>query len=441
MNGWIKIYRKLCENKLWLSEPFTRAQAWMDLLIAANHDGSSFFIRGHEVRVNRGQIGWSEITLATRWKWSRAKVRRFMAWLETEQQIVQQKSNLTSIVTIVNYDKYQGVDNDVDETKSIQQKDSRRYNKRYTYKNDKNDKNTDNGKTPVTFESARDTIANGLSFKSKSGITTPWQDKGFRYAEYLGIELKDQSLKGRWLKFFKDNAANGKVDATVSYLKDSTVFSHISTPESKMLYFFSMVQKAPKLALIAVFCLFSFICVSDGVFAATVTRKVIIQPKLTIARPLVNKAPTHKPTDEVTSSDRRESKQAKRETLQASSAVTSQAILPASASIASYKKLLTEEANEVRNKLLPQIYADYDADNALALDNILKKEAGYRPDAINEIGAGGMPQALPYSKMGCDLAWTDEAVQCQYAWIKVYIANRYGSPIEAWQFHVAWGYY
>ena len=117
-------------------EPFTRAQAWIDLIGNANHKDGSFLIRGNIIKLKRGQLGWSEITMAERWTWSRNKVRRFLKWLETEQQIEQQKLfKLTTIITICNYDKYQN--DTADDTTERQQKD----NRRYTNKNDKNDKN------------------------------------------------------------------------------------------------------------------------------------------------------------------------------------------------------------------------------------------------------------------------------------------------------------
>jgi len=133
-NGWVKLHRQMFDNKLWLSEPFTKAQAWIDLFANANHEAKSFWVRGNEVKLERGQIGWSELTMVSRWCWSKNKVRRFLTWLETEHQIVQQKSQLTTVITILNYDTYQS-DKET-EQQTIHQKDTRRY----TNKNDKNDK-------------------------------------------------------------------------------------------------------------------------------------------------------------------------------------------------------------------------------------------------------------------------------------------------------------
>lgn len=106
-NGWIKIHRKIMENPMYLSEPFTRMQAWIDLLLIANRKDGFFYIRGNKVIVHRGQIGLSERTLAIRWKWSRGKVSRFLKDLESEHQIEPHKNSVTTLISISNYDEYQ----------------------------------------------------------------------------------------------------------------------------------------------------------------------------------------------------------------------------------------------------------------------------------------------------------------------------------------------
>jgi len=135
--GWVRLWRKIEEHDIWFAEPFTKAQAWIDIFLNANHKQSSIFIRGNEVVIKRGQLGWSELTMAKRWKWSKNKVRRFLKWLETEQQIEQQKDSLTTVLTIKNYDSYQPETIQQTKQQTIQQKDSRRY----TNNNDKNEKN------------------------------------------------------------------------------------------------------------------------------------------------------------------------------------------------------------------------------------------------------------------------------------------------------------
>ncbi|NDW11969.1 hypothetical protein D0T50_03575 [Bacteroides sp. 214] len=95
------------DNPMYLSEPFTRTQAWIDLLLLANHKQGYFYVRGNKVIVERGQLGTSSRTLASRWQWSRGKVERFLVELEKEGQIKPQKNNVTSLITICNYEEYQ----------------------------------------------------------------------------------------------------------------------------------------------------------------------------------------------------------------------------------------------------------------------------------------------------------------------------------------------
>lgn len=138
-DGWIKLHRKLSDNYIWLCEPFTRGQAWVDMLLLANHDKSIFYKRGNKVEIERGQLGRSEVELSDRWKWSRTKVRKFLNDLEKEQQIIQHKSTITLVVTILNYDIYQEKEQQI-----IQQKNSRKTaeeQQKNTYKNEKNDNN------------------------------------------------------------------------------------------------------------------------------------------------------------------------------------------------------------------------------------------------------------------------------------------------------------
>ena len=84
-SGWICLHRTLIEHELWNEEKFTRGQAWVDLLLLANHKPGAFRARGVSVKVDRGQVGKSEVSLAERWHWSRTKVRRFLSELETIQ--------------------------------------------------------------------------------------------------------------------------------------------------------------------------------------------------------------------------------------------------------------------------------------------------------------------------------------------------------------------
>ena len=138
--GWIKIHRNITENPMYFSEPFTRMQAWIDLLLLANYRDGAIYVRGNKIDVKRGQIAKSQEFLATRWRWSRGKVLRFLAELQKCGQIVQQKNNVTTIISVVNYEYYQQ-----DGTTDGQQTDSSQCEKQ-----EKNERQTVQQKSCVT---------------------------------------------------------------------------------------------------------------------------------------------------------------------------------------------------------------------------------------------------------------------------------------------------
>ena len=107
--GWIKLHRGITDHWLWDCE-FSYAQAWIDLLLKACHKPNKLMIKGQLVELKRGQQARSEVTLSRDWKWSRGKVRRFINQCEKDGMIEHKATHLTSIITICNYDSFQGVD-------------------------------------------------------------------------------------------------------------------------------------------------------------------------------------------------------------------------------------------------------------------------------------------------------------------------------------------
>lgn len=108
MAGHVKLHRSINDNDLWLLEPFSKGQAWVDLFLNANWKPGVIDVRGNIVDIGRGQLGWSELTMAKRWQWSRGKVRRFLSFLERSGNIRLRKTHVTTIITICNYEMYQG---------------------------------------------------------------------------------------------------------------------------------------------------------------------------------------------------------------------------------------------------------------------------------------------------------------------------------------------
>lgn len=228
MEGWVKLHRKLTESEIWTSEPFTRGQAWVDLIMLANHDYGFFYLRDHKVEVQRGQVGWSQQKLAERWRWSRTKVRKFLNDLEKEQQLIQQQSFSTSILTLINYDIYQEK-----EQLGIQQEDSRKTAEKQqedTNKNDKNKKKEKNEKKESLLQLVFP--FDSPEFMTRWGQWKEYKKQQHRFTykcekteqaalkqlgelaggqEWVALRIIEQSIANGWQGLFElKNQTNGK---------------------------------------------------------------------------------------------------------------------------------------------------------------------------------------------------------------------------------------
>lgn len=105
--GWIKLHRQLQDNSLWSSEPFSRGQAWVDLLMIANHKQGHVRVRGRRIDVGVGCVARAQKSLADRWNWSKGKVIRFLKELEGDGQIEIETSHDFNVIRLCNYEQFQ----------------------------------------------------------------------------------------------------------------------------------------------------------------------------------------------------------------------------------------------------------------------------------------------------------------------------------------------
>ncbi len=111
MEGWISIHRQIRENWVWKNnEPFDKRSAWIDLLLTVNHKNKKIPFENGFIEIERGQTLTSIKQLSERWKWSRHKVSDFLDQLEQDTMIVQVRDNRKTLISIVNYDTYQVVE-------------------------------------------------------------------------------------------------------------------------------------------------------------------------------------------------------------------------------------------------------------------------------------------------------------------------------------------
>lgn len=118
MQGWVKIHRDLLDNELWSDKPFTKGQAWIDLLLLANHRDKNALLGNCTELVERGSLITSELKLMERWGWGRKKVKLFLNFLESQKMIERNANNKRTAITIVNYGFYQDCDLEKEQQKN-----------------------------------------------------------------------------------------------------------------------------------------------------------------------------------------------------------------------------------------------------------------------------------------------------------------------------------
>ena len=105
--GYIAIHRQIEDSPIWLGESFSRGQAWIDLLLLANHKDFTVLFRGAFVQRKRGKVNRSISYLADRWQWTRRKTTKFLKALESEGMVSLSIDPRDTEITIINYDKFQ----------------------------------------------------------------------------------------------------------------------------------------------------------------------------------------------------------------------------------------------------------------------------------------------------------------------------------------------
>ena len=107
MAGWIKVHRDLRNHYIWDDKPFSKGQAWIDLIFSASHKDTKFLLGNQLIELEKGSFVTSEIKLMDRWGWSKSKVRAFLNILENDSMIVKKTDKKKTTINIVNYSVWQ----------------------------------------------------------------------------------------------------------------------------------------------------------------------------------------------------------------------------------------------------------------------------------------------------------------------------------------------
>jgi hypothetical protein len=108
VSGWIKLHRGIFDH--WIASDPDYLCVWLRMLTDANFEDKKHLFNGSLIEIKRGQIifgleAWSAKTGVTI-----AKLRRLLDILEKDKMINRQKTNKFSLISILNYTRYQDDD-------------------------------------------------------------------------------------------------------------------------------------------------------------------------------------------------------------------------------------------------------------------------------------------------------------------------------------------
>ena len=105
---YIKLYRKVMDNAIFLELPYDRWHAFEFLILKARRFPTVTILKGKPIKLEVGQLICGEDKLASKWGWSRGKVKRYLDMLENLGMIKKNGTPYGTLITIENYTKYQG---------------------------------------------------------------------------------------------------------------------------------------------------------------------------------------------------------------------------------------------------------------------------------------------------------------------------------------------
>ena len=105
--GFIAVDRDVFEHPVFAPEPFTEREAWLWMIAEAVFRPTRVRAGRATIDLQRGQLAYATRFLAAKWRWSEARVRRYLGRLKIDAMIDAQPTRDATLISICNYDKYQ----------------------------------------------------------------------------------------------------------------------------------------------------------------------------------------------------------------------------------------------------------------------------------------------------------------------------------------------
>lgn len=104
--GWVSLHRQIREHWLWKDKPFSKGQAWVDMILRANHSEAKIVVDKEIICIPEGAFYSSETALSEDWGWSRKKVHGFIDVLTKDTMLGIEKHRKGAVFFLINYSNF-----------------------------------------------------------------------------------------------------------------------------------------------------------------------------------------------------------------------------------------------------------------------------------------------------------------------------------------------
>tara|TARA_R100000152_G_C6777909_1_gene208123 strand:+ start:1144 stop:1944 length:801 start_codon:yes stop_codon:yes gene_type:complete len=214
--GWISLHRKILDNPvLTRSRTYSRFEAFVYMLLKANHKDNKVLIGNQLIKVNKGSFITSQKQLMIEFNWGTSRLRNFLELLKKDKMIEINSNAISTLITINNYSELQGLQTDNKPIAKRKQTDSKLIAKTNNNENNENNENNDNKEqefinqvlaegikiTPMVAPDIIDDFCNYWTERNVGGTKMKYEmEKTFDIKRRLN----------RWLKNQKDWNVNTK---------------------------------------------------------------------------------------------------------------------------------------------------------------------------------------------------------------------------------------
>ena len=219
MKGWISLHRKILDNPiLTRGRQYSRFEAFVYMLLKANHKDNEVLIGNQKIQVKKGSFITSQKKLMKEFNWGTSRLRNFLKLLQNDDMIEINTNAISTYITINNYKALQGLQTANKSEANRKQIDSESQTK--TNNNVNNDNNVNKKeifiKKVFEFEKEYDkeTLDEFIDYWTEKNMSGTKMKYEMQKTFDVSRRLK------RWVKNSKD--WNGKPKSNISEYKTST---------------------------------------------------------------------------------------------------------------------------------------------------------------------------------------------------------------------------